>query len=138
MSDPSVAKDTKIQLRSGVPTFLVADVASTARWYEAQLGFQIAGTFPDKEPYAYASLQRDVVEIMLLSLAGYQKPDLTALRPSGLWDMYIRMEGVQALYESLKNQAFIKVPLTQQSYGDSEFEVRDPNGYILVFSELIE
>ena len=48
MSDPSVAKDTKIQLRSGVPTFLVADVASTARWYEAQLGFQIAVPFLTK------------------------------------------------------------------------------------------
>ena len=26
----------------------------------------------------------------------------------------------------------------QQGYGDWEFEVQDPNGYILVFSELIE
>jgi hypothetical protein len=30
------------------------------------------------------------------------------------------------------------MPLTKQPYGDSEFEVRDPNGYILVFSELTE
>jgi len=134
MSDPSVAKDTKIQLRSGVPTFLVADVASTARWYEAQLGFQIAGTFPKVEPYAYASLQRDAVEIMLLSLAGYQKPDLTGLRPEGLWDAYIRMQGVDTFYESIANQPFIRMPLKQQPYGDWEFEVRDPNGYILVFS----
>ena len=42
MSDPAVAKDPKIHMRSGVPTFLVADVAGTALWYEQQLGFQIA------------------------------------------------------------------------------------------------
>jgi hypothetical protein len=27
---------------------------------------------------------------------------------------------------------------TTEPYGDSEFEVRDPNGYVLVFRELIE
>src|SRR5215510_8265674 len=111
MGDPALAKDTKIQMKSGVPTFLAADVASTARWYEQKLGFQIAGTFPKQEPYAYASLQRDAVEIMLLSLAGYQKPDLTDLRPEGLWDAYIRMEGVAAFYETVKGQSFIKMPL---------------------------
>jgi hypothetical protein len=30
------------------------------------------------------------------------------------------------------------MPLRKQGYGDWEFEVRDPNGYILVFSELVE
>src|SRR6266849_11065105 len=129
---------TGIQLSSAAPTFLVADVGGTAHWYAESLGFRIAGTFPDSEPYAYASLQRDGVEIMLLRLAGYQKPDLTALRPEGLWDAYVRMQGVQSFYEGLRGQAFIKMPLKRQRYGDWEFEVRDPNGYILVFSGLIE
>jgi uncharacterized glyoxalase superfamily protein PhnB len=47
------------------------------------------------------------------------------------------MSGVQAFYELLKDQPFIRMPLTKQRYGDSEFEVIDPNGYILVFSEFI-
>jgi len=123
---------------SAAPTFVVADVGETGRWYSEHLGFDIAGTFPDSEPYAYASLQRDGVEIMLLGLAGYHKADLTALRPEGLWDAYVRMRGVHSFYESLRGQAFIKMPLTKQSYGAWEFEVRDPNGYILVFSELID
>lgn len=29
-------------------------------------------------------------------------------------------------------------PVAKQGYGDWEFEVKDPNGYILVFSELTE
>ena len=123
---------------SVAPTFLVADVGATAHWYLEHLGFQIAGTFPVSEPHAYASLVRDGVEIMLLRLAGYQKPDLTALRPEGLWDAYVRMRGLRSFYEGLRDQAFIKMPLKKQPYGDWEFEVRDPNGYILVFSELIE
>jgi uncharacterized glyoxalase superfamily protein PhnB len=123
---------------SAVPTFLVADVAATAGWYSEKLGFQTAGTFPDTEPYAYASLMRDRVEIMLLRLEGYEKPDLTGLRPEGLWNVYVRMRGVHEFYENLRDQSFIKMPLKKQGYGDWEFEVRDPNGYVLVFSELID
>jgi len=138
MSDASAATRAEIQLRSAAPTFLVADVGSTALWYSKHLGFQIVGTFPGSEPYSYASLQRDGVEIMLLALAGYQKPDLIGRRPEGLWDAYVRMRGVHAFYQSLDDQSFITTPLKKQSYGDWEFEVRDPNGYTLVFSELIE
>ena len=133
----TMSKREKIKMGSAVPTFLVSDVANTARWYAEHLDFQTAGTFPHHEPYAYASLRRDDVEIMLLNLAGYQKPDLTERRPEGLWDAYIRMQGVHAFYESLRGQSFIKMPLKKQDYGDWEFEVRDPNGYILVFSELV-
>ena len=131
---PNESDRTEIQMGSAVPTFLVADVGATARWYAEHLGFQTAGAFPDSEPYAYASIQRDGVEIMLLRLEGYQKPDLTDRRPEGLWDAYIRMRGVHAFYASVRDQDFIRMPLKKQFYGDWEFEVRDPNGYILVFS----
>lgn len=122
-----------VRVRSAVPTFLVADVGATARWYATQLDFRTAGTFPEREPYAYASLQRDAAELMLLRLADYQKPDLTARRPEGVWDAYIRTQGVHSLYQLVRDQPFIRMPLKHQSYGDWEFEVRDPNGYILVF-----
>jgi catechol 2,3-dioxygenase-like lactoylglutathione lyase family enzyme len=122
-----------IKLNAAAPTFLVSDVAATASWYFENLGFELAGHVPNEEPFAYASLMRDRVEIMLLSLEGYEKPDLTSLRTSGLWDAYIRMDGVEKSYESVKGRDFIKMDLTKQSYGDTEFEVRDPNGYILVF-----
>jgi len=138
MSDPAPASAAKIQMYSAAPTFLVADVGYTARWYQEQLGFELAGSFPDKEPFAYASLRSDAVEIILLSLNDYQKRDLRALRPEGLWDAYVRMQGVHPYYEKLKHQPFITSPLTQQGYGDWEFEVQDPNGYIVVFSEFIE
>ena len=133
MTDTTVDTRAEIEIFTAVPTFLVADVASTARWYAQHLGFQTRGHVPDHEPFVYASLQRDGAEVMLLNLAGYQKPDLTERRPGGLWEAYFRMRGVGALYESVRGEAFVKMPLKRQSYGDWEFEVRDPNGYILVF-----
>ena len=122
-----------MEIHSVVPTFLVSDVARTARWYESALGFAVAGHFPEAEPFSYASLQLGGAEIMLLAFEGYQKPDISHLRPEGLWDAYIRMTGVRDLYQKCQNSEFIRKPLTKQPYGDWEFDVRDPNGYVLVF-----
>lgn len=121
-----------LRLKSAAPTFLVHDVGTTAAWYEKQLGFT-ASLVPKNPPYVYASLQRDQVEIMLLRLEGYRKPVIE--RPTGHWDAYIRMQGVRDFYDSVRQTAPIKMELTKQSYGDVEFEVVDPNGYVLVFSE---
>ena len=129
----SQTTERTIKVGSAVPTFLVSDIAATSRWYVDELGFTLAGHFPAQEPYVYASLVRDNAELMLLNLAGYEKPDLSARRPVGLWDAYFRTQGVAALYETVKERPFVKMPLTRQSYGDLEFEVRDPNGYVLVF-----
>jgi uncharacterized glyoxalase superfamily protein PhnB len=132
MTDTQIRK-AAIQVLSAVPTFLVADVAATARWYAEHLGFETAGHVPKDPPYVYASLRRAGAEIMLLNLPGYEKPDLTSRRPTGLWDAYIRLNGVRALYETVRDHSWIKMPLKKQPYGDWEFEVRDPNGYVLVF-----
>ena len=124
---------TKVQIKAAVPTFLVPDVARTAAWYAERLGFRTEGAFPKEAPYVYASLQRDGAEIMLLSMPGYEKPDLSSRRPAGLWDAYLRTDGVRALYETVRDEAFVKMPLKRQPYGDWEFEVRDLNGYLIVF-----
>ena len=123
----------KSQIYSAVPTFLAPDVAATARWYAENLGFVTAGAFPPNPPHVFASMQLGPAEIMLLNLEGYQKPDLSPQRPAGLWDAYIRMRGVNRFYELVRERDFIRLPLKQQPYGNWEFEVRDLNGYLLVF-----
>jgi uncharacterized glyoxalase superfamily protein PhnB len=125
------------KLISAVPTFLVADVGATISWYETELGFT-PYPFPANPPYVFASICRDGIEIMFQLLRGYEKPDLYRLREGGAWDAYIRMEGLKEFYELVRDRVEIKSPLRQQPYGDWEFEVKDPNGYILVFSELID
>ena len=125
------------KLWSAVPCFAVADFAATMRWYETELGFS-GDPFPDAEPFLFAIVRRDEVEIMLQRVEDYQKPDLYRLRSVGVWDTYLRVEGVKELYESLRDKLEVKTPLRKQPYGQWEFEVKDPNGYILVFSELIE
>lgn len=122
------------EFKSIAVVFSVSDISATIRWYEEQLGF-IGDPFPFSEPYVFAILHRDDVEIMLQRIVGYKKPDLYKSRSGGVWDAYIRVEGVKELFESVKDTAQIVQPLRKQPYGNWEFEVRDPNGYLLVFSE---
>ena len=123
-------------LESATPCFSVADIATTMRWYEEQLGFT-PDPFPDNEPYVFAILARDDIDIMLQRVENYQKPDIYKLRSVGVWDAYIRMRGVKQFYNEIKEKVEILKPLRKQPYGYWEFEVKDPNGYVLVFSELI-
>jgi catechol 2,3-dioxygenase-like lactoylglutathione lyase family enzyme len=117
------------------PTFLVSDVSATAEWYRTYLDFK-ADFFPKSPPYVYASLHRDGIEIMLLRLEGYRKPEIS--RPGGCWDAYIRMRGLREFYEQVRARIAVSSELTKRPYGDSEFEVRDPNAYVLVFGETID
>ena len=123
-------------LESTTPCFAVADIAKTMRWYEEQLGFT-PDPFPANEPYVFAILRRDDIDIMLQRIENYQKPDIYKLRSGGVWDAYIRMRGVKQLYGDIKEKVEIVQPLRKQPYGQWEFEVKDPNGYVLVFSEFV-
>jgi uncharacterized glyoxalase superfamily protein PhnB len=125
------------RLSTVAPVFVVADVAATIGWYESELGF-VSFPFPPDPPHAFAIVVRNGVEIMFQRIEEYVKPDLYAQRAGGVWNAYVRMSGVKEFYESVKDKLDIKMPLRQQPYGDWEFEVRDPNGYVLVFSEVIE
>jgi uncharacterized glyoxalase superfamily protein PhnB len=126
------------RLRQTAPVFLVGDVAATMAWYASHLGFE-GHPFPQTQPHAFAVLVRDQVEIMLQQRDGYEKPALYATRNGGVWDAYIRMTGVQSLYEQVSAQTGVTLlePLCRQSYGDTEFVLQDLNGYVLVFSEQI-
>jgi catechol 2,3-dioxygenase-like lactoylglutathione lyase family enzyme len=135
---PMSHETTKAGLRSATPVFLVSDIAATFRWYEDNLGFE-ADPFPEAPPHTFCILRRDNVEIMLQQLARYSKPDHYADRPGGVWNVYLRVNGVRELFAAIGQRAGVNVlkPLHHQPYGQTEFEIRDPNGYTLVFAEAL-
>jgi len=122
-----------LHFSSIAPCFPVADISATLHWYE-QLGFQ-TDPFPDREPYVFAIIRRDNIEIMLQRIEGYEKPDLYVRRNGGVWDAYFRLNGLREFYESIRDRVTFVKHLRRQPYGAWEFEVKDPNGYVLVFSE---
>src|ERR1700752_2650429 len=125
-----------LKISSIKPCFPVADVGATIRWYETELGFA-GDPFPSFEPYVFAILRRNDVEIMLQRVEGYQKPQLYSQRPGGVWDAYLRINGLAEFYEAVKDRVEIIQPMRRQPYGLTEFEIKDWNNYVLGFSELI-
>src|SRR2546425_12565759 len=97
-----------IKLSSVAPTFPVADVGATILWYETQLGFT-SYPFPANPPYVFASVCRNEIEIMFQRVEGYQKPDDYSRRSGGVWDAYIRMEGVNEFYEAIRDKVDIQM-----------------------------
>jgi catechol 2,3-dioxygenase-like lactoylglutathione lyase family enzyme len=114
--------------------FPVADVGATARWYRDVLGFRF-NTFPDTEPFKWASMFDGRTEIMLQEVPGYEKPDLDPRRPGGVWSAYLYVTGVDALYERIREKVTVRRTPCDQPYRMREFEIADPNGYVLVFGE---
>src|SRR6185295_11925248 len=97
------------EFSSVAPCFAVADVGATMHWYQERLGFS-SDPFPETEPYVFAILFRDHVEIMLQRIEGYEKPELYARRGGGVWDAYIRVNGVKELFEAVRNEVTIVQP----------------------------
>jgi catechol 2,3-dioxygenase-like lactoylglutathione lyase family enzyme len=114
--------------------FLVDDIGATARWYRDLLGF-VFDTFPLAEPFEWASLRRGRAEIMLQRSPGYQKPDLDPLRPGGAWNAYFYVDNADALFATLDKRATVRRAPCDQPYKMREFEIADPNGYVLVFGQ---
>ena len=109
----------------------VRDVERAARWYSEVLGFRVH-LFPGTSPYVFAVLGRDGVEIMLEAT-----PADVAARDGA--SAYVRMTGVAAFYRELVDAGRVAIaePLSRKPYGDTEFAIHDPDGHLLVFSELI-
>lgn len=61
-------------------------------------------------------------------------------RPSGWrgWDVYLRLsDGLRELHARLHPQGVVTRHLELMFYGDAEFDVRDPDGYILCVSQVL-
>jgi hypothetical protein len=126
----------KTTFDGATPVFLVGDVASTMDWYSAHLGFSVRG-FPESPPHHFGFLTKGKVEIFLQQLDGYRKPDLYKKREGGVWNVYIHAQGVGELYDVLSKDPDVTIlePLCRQPYGQTEFVIRDLNGYALVFAQ---
>ena len=123
-------------LQSATPVFLVSDIAATLQWYRTNLQFE-GRAVPDKPPHTFGIMRRDRVEIFLQQLAGYEKPDLYHPRDGGVWHAYVHTDGVRDLYDAVSKRADVGMVygLRRQEYGQIEFAIKDPNGYVLVFAQ---
>ena len=124
-------------LKKLTPNLMVENVAETLAFYRETLGFEIVTTLPEKEPFDFAIVHRDGVELMFQSRLSLSEnvPALTGSAIGASQTFYIEVEGIRDLYEALREKVEIVVDFHTTFYGTQEFYFRDLNGYILSFSQ---
>ena len=109
----------------------VADVAASLAYYRDQLGFTVEFTWND--PVDYAVLRRGGVSIHLSRRidAGRPSPKHAVL--------YAFVHDADQLYQEYRSKdVAIETPLGTRDYGMKDFDVRDPEGYLLTFGQGVE
>ncbi len=124
-------------LKKLTPNLMVEDAAQTLAFYKDILGFEVVMTLPEQEPFDFAIVKRDGVELMFQSRASLSEnvPALTGSPIGASQTFYIEVTGIRDLYEALRGKVEIVVDFHTTFYGTQEFYFRDVNGYILSFSE---
>jgi uncharacterized glyoxalase superfamily protein PhnB len=118
-----------------VPLLRVVDVAQAMRWYRDTLGF-VGDPFPSSPPHEFAILRQGPAEIMVRRA----QPPVRSRPGAYDWDVYLRLEGsrFRELFAALSARGIVTRRLERMSYGLAEFEVTDPDGYVICLSQLIE
>jgi catechol 2,3-dioxygenase-like lactoylglutathione lyase family enzyme len=120
---------TIARLTGVIPRLPVADLGRTVAFYTRVLGFEVSVLWPADRP-TFAVLDRDAVSL------GFFAPD--AHRGDvriGTADLYVATDDVRAVHAALKAVVPIEWGPEVYSYGRREFAVRDPDGYLLIFTE---
>jgi catechol 2,3-dioxygenase-like lactoylglutathione lyase family enzyme len=127
------------------PNIVVTDVKRSLAFYRDVLGLSVVTTVPETEPFAFAWMQRDGVNVFLNGIDAV-RADLPALgsRPiGGAGTLYIVLEaetpasGVDAMRAAAGSRARVIMELKDQFYGMREFGIEDPDGYVIFFAQRI-
>jgi DNA-binding transcriptional MerR regulator/catechol 2,3-dioxygenase-like lactoylglutathione lyase family enzyme len=113
-----------------VPRLPVVDLGRTLDFYQDHFAFEVDVLWPRDHP-TFAILRREG------SGLGFFEPD-EHRGPGGYAELYIEVGDAAGLHESVKDQVPIEWGPEVYSYGRWEFALRDPDGYLVIFTERTE
>lgn len=108
----------------------VSHVSESVEFYCFKLGFDLVDTYGNP-PY-YAEIKRDDAQSLMLL------DQRTADSPTGHVSLAFYSNDIDTLYEEFLSKGVpIKEPLENKAYGMREFQIEDPDGYLIVFRQKI-
>jgi catechol 2,3-dioxygenase-like lactoylglutathione lyase family enzyme len=123
-----------MKLKQLRPMLAVSDLKRTMEFYCGKLGFRVAGTFGDPEP-VWCELVRDGVAIMF-NAPPRECVERDVPRKSKDYQVfYINPDDVVGLHGALARAGLGVSELRVMPYGMKEFDLRDPDGYWLMFGQ---
>jgi len=123
--------ERRVELLAGVvPALLVSELRTTLAFYEG-LGFTLSRAHPDRAAPVWAELRRGPIVLQFHCEPSRGAPR----RPACSGTLYVETDGVEALAEELADRVPFEWGPQVMPYGRRELAVRDPDGYLLAFTE---
>jgi uncharacterized glyoxalase superfamily protein PhnB len=115
-----------------VPVLKVSNIQRAVDFYTSVLGFAVCWRGDNDGGGENCMLQAGAANL-LLSTGSHlgDRPQLTGT-------LYFHMTGVQDFFERIKDQVEVVWPLETMDYGQTEFGIRDCDGYTLAFAQALE
>lgn len=103
----------------------VKDIQKSIKFYRDKLGLSVTFEWGDPVNYIVAS-RDDALKIHLAQLEENEQPQQSRL--------YIFCHDVEGIYkEFIENGVNIRTELMETDYGMKDFDIKDPDGHLLVF-----
>lgn len=125
--NPSSIVSTKMRRVS--PRLPVARLQRTMDFYTQVLGFRIRCLWPNEKP-TFLMLDRDDVGLSFDEVG--TTPTWQAASGGGF---YVEADDVRAMHEALRGRVPIEWGPEVYPYGCRQFAIRDPDGYVIIFTE---
>lgn len=109
------------------PRLPVVNLKRTAEFYGEHLGFSCS-FWPEESP-TFVILENDGVNIQ------FYIPEPGCPEPTGHATLNFETENATAIHRELEKKVTIEWGPEVYWYGRREFAVRDPDGYLLIFTE---
>jgi catechol 2,3-dioxygenase-like lactoylglutathione lyase family enzyme len=120
------------QIRNVSTYFFVSDLVRAAEFYRDKLGFDRYWG----EPPCFVMVRRDGVQFMLRSGLYGGRPQPNRALDCDTWDAYVYVRDADGLHAEFAAKGVdIVRPPEDQEYGCRDFEVRDPDGYVICFGQ---
>ena len=120
------------QFSHAASIFPVEDPLATAKFYQQNLGFDITFTWGEPPDYVVTNREQAVNIHFVKKQDGFQPSQQHV-------SQYIFVHDVDRLYQELvDSEVEILQPLKTQEWGMREFDIRDPNGFILCFGTHVD
>ncbi|KAA6344400.1 hypothetical protein EZS27_007953 [termite gut metagenome] len=126
-----------MEYQSLSPNIGVKSVNETVKFYTEVLGFQLLMSVPETGEFAWAMVGSGNAVIMFQETGNLQEeyPQLKGKFQNASITFYVKLKGMNALYEKLKDADYLVKELHKTFYGADEFAVYDNNGFILTITE---
>jgi uncharacterized glyoxalase superfamily protein PhnB len=122
-------------MESVSPNIYVYDLPATVTFYK-MLGFEVVATVPESGDPVFVMMVCGQVTFMFQTFASIENtlPVISRINGGSLL-LYVKLKGIRAFYEKIKDKVNVLHGLDKTFYGATEFSIEDNNHYMLTFAE---